>query len=142
MEILTASEIILRMVHDDLEGKLVWSAFLKQQTQGYNDRAAIELKGVYSKALIILIDEDLVHKDLNSDIVQLSKKGIEASGDFRRYIKKKKTTNTLEKLRRIAPIVSAIIVIISFIITIMKKNADNKKAAGKQKQQTTVKGKR
>jgi len=141
MDIHTASEIVLRMVHEDVEGKLVWSEFLKHQTEGYNDRTANEIRGAYAKALIILIDEGLCRKDYNSDIVQLAQKGIEADGNFRKYIKKKKTRNTLEKLRRIAPIVSAIIVIISFIITIMKKNSDNKKAAAK-KAPTTIKGKR
>jgi hypothetical protein len=136
MDIHDASGIILRMVHEDLEGKLVWSAFIQKQTTGYNDQTANELKGTYYKALIILIDEGLCHKIPNSDIVELAQKGIEAKGDFHKYFKKKKTRNTLEKLRRIAPIVSAIIVIISFIITIVTKNA-KKSAAQKAATQKT-----
>jgi len=135
MDIHEASGIILKAVHEDLEGKIVWSDFLAQRTLGYNERAANELKGTYSRALIILSDEGLCRKLPNSDIVQLGQKGIEANGDFRKYFKKKKTVVTLEKIRRIAPIVSAVIVIISFIITMITRNA--KKNASPKPQTTT-----
>ena len=138
MDIYEACDKILRRVHYDLEGKLVWSEFIKEQITGYNIDTANEIKGTYTRALIILTDEGMCRRLPNTDIVELAQKGIEVKGDFKKYLKKKKTTHTLEKLRRIAPIVSAIIVIISFIITMMKKNA-NKVAA--QKTQTTTKPK-
>ena len=140
MDIYEASDKILRRVHYDLEGKLAWSSFVTEQTTGYNEDKANELKGTYARALIILIDEGLCRKAPGSDIVELAHKGIEFKGDFKKYLRKKKTTNTLDKLRRIAPIVSAIIVIITFIITMMKKNANKEKAAV-QKTQTNTKPK-
>ena len=76
-----------------------------------------------------MLDEGLCSRLPNSDIVRLAKKGIDAKGDFKKYLKKAKTISFLEKARRIAPIVSMIIVIITFLITFLKKNADNKKAA-------------
>jgi hypothetical protein len=135
MDIHEASGIILRTVHEDLEGKLYWSAFLQKKTMGYGDQAANEIRGTYSKALIILIDEGLCKKLPGTDIVELGQKGIEANGDFRKYLKKKKTIVTLEKIRRVAPIVSMVIVIISFIITMITRNA--KKNAAPQKPTTT-----
>ena len=135
MDIYEASDKILRRVHYDLEGKLNWTDFIKEQTTGFNEDAANEIRGTYSRALIILTDEGMCRKVPNTDIVELAQKGIEVQGDFKKYLKKKKTTHTLERLRRIAPIISAIIVIISFIITMMKKNANKEKAA--QKAQTT-----
>ncbi|HXB11147.1 MAG TPA: hypothetical protein VNZ45_04100 [Bacteroidia bacterium] len=140
MDIYEASDKILRRVHYDLEGKLDWPAFIKEQTTGFNDDVANEIRGTYSRALIILTDEGMCRKVPGSDIVELAQKGIEVEGDFKKYLKKKKTTHTLEKLRRIAPIISAIIVIISFIITMMKKNSNKEKVAA-QKAQTTVKAK-
>jgi len=141
MDIYAASDKILRRVHYDLEGKLVWSSFIAEQTTGYNDDKANELKGIYARALIILIDEGLCRRAPGSDIVELAHKGIEFKGDFKKYLRKKKTTNMLERLRRIAPIISAIIVIITFVITMMKKNANKEKAAS-QKVQTNTKVKR
>jgi hypothetical protein len=46
-------------------------------------------------------------------------------GDYKKFHKKKKTTQVLERLRRIAPIASFIIVLIGFIIGIFKKNSAN-----------------
>lgn len=134
MDIYDASDKILRRVHYDLEGKLLWSNFIKEETTGYNDEKAYELKGIYARALIILIDEGLCRKTQNGEIVELAHKGIEYKGDFKRYLRKKKTTVLLEKLRRIAPIVSAIIVIITFIITMIKKNATKQKATAAKAQ--------
>lgn len=138
MDIYDASDKILRTVHCDLEGKLVWSNFIKAQTTGYNEDTASELKGIYARALIILIDEGLCRKAQGSDFVELAHKGIEYKGDFKKYLRKRKTTAILDRLRRIAPIVSAIIVIITFVITMIKKNANKEKAAAK-KVQATVK---
>ncbi|NNM93842.1 MAG: hypothetical protein HKL88_00075 [Bacteroidia bacterium] len=129
MNVYDASGIILRKVHSDLEGKLLWNNFVQEQTRGYNEAAANEIRGVYARALIILIDEGLCRKAPGSDVVELAHKGIEYNGDFKKYLKKKKITVLLEKLRRIAPIVSAIIVIITFIITMIKRNADKQKKA-------------
>lgn len=141
MEIHQASEQILKRVHQDLEGKLVWSVFIEEQTTGYNEAMVTELKGIYAKALIILTDEGLCHKVPNTDIVELGQKGIEYKGDYNKFIKKKKTVTTLEKLRRVAPIVSAIIVIISFIITMITRNAKKASETRKAAHTTIVKPK-
>jgi hypothetical protein len=125
MEIHDAAEAILKSVHDDINGRLAWSKFLDEKSIGYNDDAAAEIRGVYSKALIVLIDEGLCHKVPDTDIVELATKGIEMHGDYKKFHKKKKTTQVLERLRRIAPIASFIIVLIGFIIGIFKKNSAN-----------------
>ena len=141
MDIHEASGIILRTVHEDLEGKILWSDFISKKTVGYNEQAAAELKGVYSRALFILIDEGLCHKEESTGIVRLGHKGIEANGDFRKYFKKKKTTVTLEKLRRILPIVSAIIVILTTIITFLTKNSKKNATNPPAKTTSPAKGK-
>lgn len=128
MTIHEASALILKTVHQSVEGSISWSDFLMSRTMGYNEQSAGEVRGTFTRALFILIDEGLCQKAQNSDMVRLTNKGIEYQGDFESYFKKKKTTNTLEKLRRIAPIVSAIIVIISFIITIITRNAKKEAA--------------
>lgn len=141
MDIKEASGIILKTVHESIEGSIVWSEFLQSRTSGYNEQAATQLKATYSRALIILMDEGLCHKVPNTDIIELGQKGIEYKGDYNKFIKKKKTVTTLEKLRRIAPIVSAIIVIISFIITIITRNAKKASEARKAAHTTVVKPK-
>lgn len=125
MEIHDAAEILLKTIHDDLNGRIVWSKFLDEKSDGYGERGASEIRGSYSRALIILLDEELCHKVPNSDIIEIAQKGIAANGDYAKYLKKKKTTVVLEKLRRIAPIASFVIVLISFIVTMLKKNAAN-----------------
>jgi hypothetical protein len=137
MEIHDAAEILLKTIHDDLNGRIVWAKFLDEKSAGYGERGASEIRGSYSRALIVLIDEELCHKVPNSDIIEIAQKGIGIKGDYLKYVKKKKTTVVLEKLRRIAPIASFIIVLVSFIITMMKKNAANKAA----KAPTTIKAK-
>ncbi|HTB06775.1 MAG TPA: hypothetical protein VK806_07460 [Bacteroidia bacterium] len=138
MDVQDAVEILLKTIHDDLHGRIVWSKFLDEKSDGYGERGASEIRGSYSRALIILIDEKLCNKVPNSDIIEIAQKGIDAKGDYIRYLKKKKTTLTLEKLRRIAPIASFIIVLISFIITMLKKNSANHAA---YKPPTTIKAK-
>jgi len=137
MDVHDAAEILLKTIHDDVNGRVVWSKFLDEKSAGYSERGASEIRGAYARALIILTDEKLCHKVPNSDIVEIAQKGISANGDYQKYLKKTKTTIVLEKLRRIAPIASFIIVLISFIITMMKKNAANKAA----KAPTTIKAK-
>jgi hypothetical protein len=140
MTIHEASALILKTVHDSVEGSISWADFLRSRTMGYNEQAANEVRGTFTRALFILIDEGLCQKPQNSDSVRLTNKAIEYSGDFETYFKKKKTRVTLEKLRRIAPIISAIIVIISFIITMVTRNA--KKNAAQQKPATTAPSKK
>lgn len=137
MTIHEASGLILKTVHESVEGDISWSQFLQSRTMGYNEQSSNELRGTFSRALIILMDEGLCQKLHNSDRVRLTNKGIEFGGDFESYFKKKKTVTTLEKLRRIAPIISAIIVIISFIITIITRNAKKNATTTQQKTQTT-----
>ena len=131
MDVHDAAEKILKAVHDDLNGRVYWAEFMENQTHGLTDNAVAEIRGIYNKALIILIDENLCRKVANN-IIELAQKGIDANGDYRKFLKKKNTTTILEKLRRIAPIASFIIVLISFIIGLLKKNAD-KHAAQKAK---------
>jgi len=125
MEIHDAADIILRTVHADVNGRLVWSKFIDEKSTGFNDDAAAEMRGKYTKALIILIDEGLCHKVADTDTIELATKGIEVKGDYKKFSKKKKTTQVLDRLRRIAPIASFIIVLVTFIIGMMKKNAAN-----------------
>lgn len=137
MDVHDAAEKILRTVHDDVNGRLYWSSFVEQQTSGLTDSAAAEIRGIYNKALIILTDEQMCRKVTNN-IVELAQKGIDANGDYRRYLKKKKTTNTLERLRRIAPIASFIIVLITFIINFIIKKNNEKHAAQRAKAAQTT----
>lgn len=129
MEVHDAAEILLKAVHNDLHGRLEWSKFIEERTLGLNDSAAAELRGTYSRALIVLIDEGLCHKIADTDIIELAQKGIAAKGDYKKFLRKKNTTVLLEKLRRIAPILSFIVVLISFIITMLKKHNAKQAAA-------------
>jgi hypothetical protein len=137
MDVHDAAEILLKTIHDDVNGRITWSKLLDEKSDGYEERGASEIRGSYSRALIILTDMELCRKVPNSDIIEIAQKGIDANGDYQKFLKKKKTTVVLEKLRRIAPIASFIIVLISFLITMMKKSAANKAA----KAPTTVKAK-
>ncbi|MGP8217227.1 MAG: hypothetical protein ACLQQ4_16780 [Bacteroidia bacterium] len=136
MDVHGAAEKILKAVHDDLNGRLYWSNFLEEQSAGHSEHEAARLKGTFNKALIILIDENLCRKVANN-IIELAQKGIEANGDYQKYLKKKKTRTLLEKLRRIAPIASFIIVLISFIINFIIKKTAEKHAAQKAKSMQT-----
>ena len=139
MDVHDAAERILRAVHDDVNGRIYWSAFMESQTSGLTDSAAAEIRGMYNKALIVLIDEQLCRKVANN-IIELAQKGIDANGDYRRFVKKKKTAHTLERLRRIAPIASFIIVLISFVINfIIKKNKEKRDAPKAKTVQTAPK---
>ena len=139
MNVREAAQKVLLAIHYDINGRLVWSKYLEQQCIGFNDDASNEIKGVFNRALIILIDEDLCRRTADSDIIELTQKGIDAEGDFQKHYKKKNTRVFLEKLRRIAPILSFIIVLISFIWGILKKNANNH-AAQKAKTAQNSKG--
>jgi hypothetical protein len=138
MEVREAAQKVLTALHYDINGRLTWSRYLEQQTVGYNDSAAFEIKGTFNKALIVLIDEDLARRTAeNNDIIEITQKGIDAEGDFMRHHKKKSTRVFLEKARRIAPILSFIIVLISFIIGLLKKNASDKAKLKAKTTQTT-----
>lgn len=140
MDVHDAAEKILQTVHDDINGRLYWSSFVEQQISGLTDAAAAEIRGIYNKALIILTEEQLCRKVTNN-VIELAQKGIDANGDYRRYIKKKKTTHTLERLRRIAPIASFIIVLLTFIINfIIKKTAEKHAAQRARTTQSPFKG--
>lgn len=121
MEVTQAAEIILRAVHDDMNGSIVFSDFLAHQTQGYDARTSVEIQGIYHKALLILLDEGLCHRGVLADIIELGQKGIDCKGNYRKHIKKRDTRNFLEKTRRILPIFSFVFVAIGFYITYIKK---------------------
>jgi len=137
MEVYEAAQKVLVAVHYDINGRLDWSKYLEQQTVGYNENAANEIKGTFNKALIVLIDEDLCRRTADSNIIELTQKGIDAGGDFKKHYKKKSTRVFLEKVRRVAPILSFIIVLISFIIGLLKKNASDKAKLKAKTTQTT-----
>jgi hypothetical protein len=140
MDVHEAAQKVLTAIHYDINGRLVWSKYLAQQTVGFNDDAAYEIKGLFNRALIILIDEDLCRRTADNDIIELTQKGIDANGDYNKHYKKKSTRVFLEKARRVAPILSFIIVLISFIIGLLKKNHDDH-VAQKAKTAQTTKGK-
>jgi len=125
MEVYEAAEILLKAIHDDINGTIVFSDFLAYQTQGYDARTAVELTGIYNKALLILIDEGLCHRGVGADIIELGQKGLEHKGNYRKYIKQRDTRNLLEKIRRILPIFSFIFVVLGFYITYIKKKNNN-----------------
>jgi hypothetical protein len=131
MEVHEAADILLKAVHDDLNGRIVFSHFLAHQTQGYDDRTSAEIMGIYNKALLVLIDEGLCHRGADGDIIELGQKGVDSRGNYRKYLKKKHTRNFLEKTRRILPIFSFVFVVLGFYITYMKKTSNERKAKAK-----------
>lgn len=131
MEVHQAAEILLKAVHDDINGRIYFSDFLTHQTEGYNARASAEIQGVYNKALLILIDAGLCHRGESPDTVELGQKGMETKGNYRKYLKKKNTASFLEKARRIAPILSFIFVLAGFYLTYLKKQSNERKAKAK-----------
>jgi len=127
MEVNQGAEILLKAVHDDINGTIIFSDFLQHQTEGYDDRTAAEITGIYNKALLVLIDEGLCHRGTNANIIELGQKGIDCKGDFKKYRKKKQTSVFLDKARRIAPILSFIIVLVTFVFGFLKKTNTAKK---------------
>lgn len=122
MEVYQAAEILLRAIHDDLNGSIVFSDFVAHQVKGYDTRTSVEIQGIYNKALLILIDEGLCHRSgISADIIELGQKGIDCKGNYKRHVKKRDTRNFLEKTRRILPIFSFVFVVIGFYITYIKK---------------------
>lgn len=130
MEVTQAAEIILRAVHDDINGSIIFSDFLAHQTKGYDARTSVEIQGIYNKALLVLLDEGLCHRGVSADIIELGQKGIDCNGNYRRHIKKRDTRNFLERTRRILPIFSFVFVVLGFYITYIKKknNTERRKA--------------
>ncbi len=131
MEVHHAAEIILKAVHDDINGRIVFSDFLNNQTEGLDAHTSVELQGIYNKALLVLMDEGLCHRGVNADIIELGQKGIEYKGNYKKYLKKKKTTLGLEKTRRILPIFTFLLAVIGFYITYMKTTSNSRKAKAK-----------
>lgn len=127
MEVYQAAEILLKAVHDDMNGSILFSDFLAHQTKGYDDRTSVELQGIYNKALLVLIDEGLCHRGSPADVIELGQKGIACKGNYKKYLKKKNTATFLEKARRIAPILSFVFVVIGFYITYIKKKHINER---------------
>jgi hypothetical protein len=128
MEVYEAAEILLKAVHDDINGTIVFSEFVAHQTKGLDDISSAELYGIYNKALLVLIDEGLVNRGAKPDIIELAQKGIDCKGDYRKYLKKRNTRNFLEKTRRILPIPSFIFVVLGFYLTYLKKTSNDRKA--------------
>lgn len=131
MDVHQAAEILLKAVHDDINGRIVFSDFLANQTEGYDHHTAVELQGIYNKALLVLIDEGLSHRSTDPNIIELGQKGVDCRGDYKRYLKKKKTTLGLEKIRRILPIFTFLIAVVGFYITYMKTTSNSRKAKAK-----------
>lgn len=125
MKVYDAAEILLKAIHDDINGRIIFSDFLDHQTEGYDDRTAAEIMGIYNKALLVLIDEGLCHRGTGADIIELGEKGVECKGDYKKHLKRKNTRNFLEKTRRILPIFSFVFVLIGFYITYIKKKKIN-----------------
>lgn len=134
MEVHQAAEIILKAVHDDINGRIDFSGFLANQTQGYSEHTTIEIKGIYNKALLVLIDEGLCHRGPGADIIELGQKGLDFKGNYKRYLKKKKTTLGLEKTRRILPIFTFLLAAIGFYITYVKTTSNSRKEKAKMAQ--------
>ena len=128
MEVHEAAEILLKAVHDDINGRINFSDFLAHQTQGYDDRTTVELMGIYNKALLVLMDEGLCHRGVAADIIELGQKGVDSRGNYRKFLKKKHTRNFLERTRRILPIFSFFFVVMGFYFTYMKKTSNERKA--------------
>jgi hypothetical protein len=131
MEVNDAAEILLKACHDDMNGRIIFSDFLENQTEGMDSYTSARVRGIYNKALLVLTDEGLCHRISGSDVVEIGQKGIAHKGDYRKHLKKRKTVQILDRARRIAPILSFVIVLVSFIITIMKKNSNTQKARAK-----------
>lgn len=129
MEVNQAAEIILKAVHDDINGSIAFSDFVAHQIEGYDDRTAVEIQGIYNKALLVLIDEGLCHRGVNPDIIELGQKGIDCKGDYKKHVKKRDTRNFLEKTRRIIPIFSFVFVVLGFYITYIKKKSNDERKA-------------
>lgn len=127
MEVYQAAEIILKAVHDDMNGSILFSDFLAHQIQGYDERTSVELQGIYNKALLVLIDEGLCHRGVSPDVIELGQKGIDCKGNYKKHVKKRDTRNFLEKTRRILPIFSFVFVVLGFYITYIKKKNSNER---------------
>ncbi|HTB33018.1 MAG TPA: hypothetical protein VK808_13395 [Bacteroidia bacterium] len=127
MEVHEAAEILLKAVHDDINGRIVFSDFLDHQTQGYDERTSAEIIGIYNKALLVLNDEGLSHRGPGADIIELGQKGVDCRGDYKKYLKKKHTRNFLEKTRRILPIFTFVIAATGFYLTYLKKTSNERK---------------
>lgn len=141
MDVYQAAEILLKAVHDDINGSISFADFLAHQTKGYNDYTKTELQGIYNKALLVLIDEGLCHRGVNPDTIELGQKGIDSKGDYKKHVKKRNTRNFLERMRRILPIPSFIIVAVGFYITYIKKkdiNERNMKAKVEQHRKDSI----
>jgi hypothetical protein len=134
MEVNEAAEILLKAVHDDINGRIVFSDFLTHQTQGYDERIKVQLTGIYNKALLVLLDEGLCHRGVSADIIELGQKGIDCKGNYKKYLKKKNTRNFLEKTRRILPIISFVLFLIGFYITYLKKTSNARKVKARTAQ--------
>jgi hypothetical protein len=134
MEVYQAAEILLKAVHDDINGRIIFSGFLQHQTQGYDERTKVQLMGIYNKALLLLIDEGLCHRGISADIIELGQKGIDSKGNYKKFVKKKKTRNFLEKTRRILPIISFVLFLIGFYITYLKKTSNARKVKARTAQ--------
>lgn len=134
MEVHQAAEILLKAVHDDINGRIFFSDFLNNQTEGYDSHTTVEIQGIYHKALLVLIDEGLCHRGRGNDIIELGQKGVDCRGDYKKYLKKKNTRNFLEKTRRILPIFSFVFVVLGFYLTYLKKTSNDKKAKAKTAQ--------
>jgi hypothetical protein len=131
MEVHQAAEILLKAVHDDINGRIYFSDFLANQTEGYSEPVAVEIQGIYNKALLVLIDEGLCHRGAGGDIIELGQKGVDSKGNYKRFLKKKKTTQGLEKTRRILPIFTFLLAAIGFYITYMKTTSNSRKEKAK-----------
>lgn len=127
MEVNQAAEIILRAVHDDINGSIIFSDFLAHQIKGYDDHTAVEIQGIYNKALLVLIDEGLCHRGVQGDIIELGQKGIDCKGNYKKHAKKRDTRNFLEKTRRILPIFTFVIAVLGFYITYIKKKTNEER---------------
>jgi hypothetical protein len=127
MEVYEAAEILLKAVHDDINGTIVFSDFVAHQTKGLNEITSAELYGIYNKALLVLLDEGLCHRGHDPDIIELGQKGIESKGDYKKHLKKRNTRNTLEKIRRILPIFTFIFAVIGFYLTYLRKTNNDRK---------------
>jgi hypothetical protein len=134
MEVNTAAEIVLRAVHDDINGSIVFSEFVAHQIQGYDSRTTVDLQGIYKKALLVLIDEGLCHRGMTADIIELGQKGIDCDGNYRKYVKKRDARNLLERIRRILPIFTFALAAIGFYITYMKKTSNERQKKAKVEQ--------
>lgn len=134
MEVYEAAEILLKAVHDDINGRIVFSEFLAHQTKGYDARTTVELMGIYNKALLVLIDEGLCHRGMSPDIIELGQKGVDSRGNYKKHVRKRNTRNFLEKTRRILPIFSFVFVVLGFYITYIKKTSNARKAKARTSQ--------